>query len=175
MLFIRGHKVASSNRLDTLSKIFAILAISWLLCEGPHVISTLLEYPLWALSGCTDNFFHNCNSVYCTNVNDRLSAANQITLMLKNLFPVVNTVLLILLMRPLQEPILRCFKLCRRQKSGWGLPMRLQHQYDLWNCFPHSSKELHLYPAEHCTFCLPSFRKFTPSFTWNAYSHHTCF
>ncbi len=118
MLFIRVQKAASNSRLDTLSNIFAILAVSWLFCEGPHVMATLLEYPVWALSGCTDNFFHNCNWVYCADVRDRLLVANQITLMLKNLFPVVNTLLLILLIRPLQQPILRCFKLCRRQARG---------------------------------------------------------
>ncbi len=118
MIFIKAHKTTRSGRLDTLSNVFAVLAAAWVFCEGPYIVSTLLEYPIWAHSGCNENYFQSCNLEYCAQLNNNLAVVDQITLMVKNFFPVVNTILLIILMRPLQQPILRCFKICGRRNGA---------------------------------------------------------
>ncbi len=116
IIFINAHKTNQSGRLDTLSNVFAVLALAWLFCEGPYVTSTLLEYPIWAHSGCNENYFQSCNFEYCAQLNNILVVVDQITLMLKNFFPALNTLLLVILMRPLQQPILRFIRICCRRK-----------------------------------------------------------
>ncbi len=120
MLFINSHTGAKSNRLDTLSNVFVVIAAAWLLCEGPYVLLTLLDYPIWVISRCNDNYFQSCNAEYCGNLDTGLFVAIESTVFLKNIFPVLNTFLLVVLLRALQKPVLyccRCLRLKRNQNT----------------------------------------------------------
>ena len=117
--FLRGHKDASSHsnkgRMDTLSNIFAVIALAWILCECPYAVFNLLDYPVWVHSGCNDMFFQRCNPRFCGKLRQVLRLTRDGTFMLKNLFPLLNTLLLVALLRSLHMPLRRCLKLiCRK-------------------------------------------------------------
>ncbi len=111
--FLRRRRSAHSARTDTLSNIFSVIVLAWILCEGPNVIYSVLQFFIWEISGCNSRAFDACNPVFCNTLEVRLILVKEVFLALKNLFPVVNTVLIILLMRQLQAPFLRAIKWIR--------------------------------------------------------------
>ena len=117
ILFINSHSAAKSNRLSALSNVFVVIAVAWVLCEGPYVLVTLLDYPIWVISTCHKSYFQSCNPEFCAKLDNGLSVAIEITRFLKNFFPVLNTLLLIFLLRALQKPFLYCCR-CLRLKQN---------------------------------------------------------
>ena len=104
---------ATAARLESLSKIFSVIVVTWMLCEGPHAIYTASEHPIWTLVKCDDRYFHACNRIFCMQVDKYLTMAEQVTLFIKNVFPFLNTLLLILLLRQLQTPFVALWKRIR--------------------------------------------------------------
>ncbi len=115
--FVRSKKDSKNNRLKTLSKIFGAIAIGWLVCESPNVVMKIFEYPIWMWSNCSDSFFYECNEMYCDRVDIGIKLAFTGTQLLKILFPIVNTLLVLVLLRPLQKPLVFCFKFINRKEK----------------------------------------------------------
>ncbi len=151
ILFLKERKKASTVRVDTLSNIFSLIVVGWIVCEGPYVLYSLSEYWIWDLSGCNSRYFSSCNEIFCANLEIGLLLAEESTMMLKNLFPVVNAVMIIILMRPLQAPLLRCWKVVRMGKSPWQFPCRTNLQLERFapeiNNFPTNTNRK-IFPSE---------------------------
>ncbi len=113
----RTRNGSSSLRIDSLSNIFSSLILAWILTEGPYAVYTLSEYFLWEFSGCNSRDFLTCNPIFCKNFEVRMRVAEQVCLSLKNFFPVVNTILVIILIRQLHRPILRSVRFIRNKKK----------------------------------------------------------
>ncbi len=115
ILFLKRQKASQTDRLETLSKIFAVIAVTWIFCELPYALVTLLEHPLWAVIGCNDRYFNGCNPRFCANMETAIDRSKDVSAMLKNVFPFLNTVLLIALLRPLQRPFSKIGQICHRK------------------------------------------------------------
>ena len=118
LCFARTQQSATSARLKTLSRTFTAIAVSWIVCEAPNLILAVLEYPFWAASNCNDFNFHFCNLFYCEETDRTLQMAEAATKMAKNSFAIVNTVLLVVLLRPLQQPLIRVLSFAGCQKKS---------------------------------------------------------
>ncbi len=115
ILFVRAQKQQKNDRLKTLSKVFAAIAVTWLVCEAPNVVTKLVDPFVWMISKCNDSFYHTCNIAFCQQVSISLDLTARGAELVKNTFPVVNTVLLLVLLRPLQKPLTRCFNVFRKE------------------------------------------------------------
>ena len=97
--FLRRRRSSLSARTDTLSNIFSVIVLAWILCESPNLIYSLLQFFIWEFSGCNSRAFDACNPVFCNTLEVRFILVKEGFLALKKFFPVVNTVLIIVLMR----------------------------------------------------------------------------
>ena len=108
-LFVRSVKKEKQNeRFIVLTKAFAVITVAWVICEGPHVVYKVAHHWVWVATKCNQRYFHHCHQSWCSQVDNAFSVVEVATVMLKNLFPLLNTVLLLILVRPLQEHFLRC-------------------------------------------------------------------
>ncbi len=107
-----------------LTKVFAAITVAWVLCEGPNVVFKLVRVPIWEFSDCNDGLFFYCNNSVCYEWEYWLTLAEAVTKMLKNLFPLLNTVMQLVLLRPLQQPLLEVFGSLRCSKKKAGINVR---------------------------------------------------
>ncbi|XP_075246953.1 uncharacterized protein LOC142340269 [Convolutriloba macropyga] len=102
----------NSARNSTLTQAFALICTTWMFCFIPSVI-----YGIWAphLSEylhkyICDIYARNCNPVICLKVDYQFSVASDFFDLLTRLYGLVNSIMLIVIVRAFQRPLI---SLCR--------------------------------------------------------------
>ena len=104
--FLRNRAASNhSDKINTLSKVFSAIVSAWIVCELPLILHSLLKFPFWVAVGCNDRHFFNCQRFFCGKIDLSLRLAEESSRAVKSCYPLLNTALLILLLRPLQAPI----------------------------------------------------------------------